>query len=94
MAQPKRTKHRVQIRRPTKGVNVSEYFDTKREAEAFRRKCETAIENGKPIAQNVRSRKTFVDSVAAYLANDAAFTTRKGRALRPSYERDRTEQQR
>jgi integrase len=91
MAEAKSTKHRVQIRRPTKGINVSEYFDTKREADAFRRKIETAIEKGDPIAQNVRSRETFDDAVKAYLADDAAFTTRKGRTLKPSYERDRRE---
>jgi integrase len=91
MPNAKNTKHRVQIRRPTKGINVSEYFDTKRGADAFRRKMESAIESGEPIAQNVRSRETFDDAVTAYLTDDTAFTTRKGRALKPSYERDRRE---
>ncbi len=91
MANAESTRHRVQVRRPTKGVTVSEYFDTKREADAFRRKIETAIERGEPIAQNIRSRETFNDAVTAYLADDAAFTTRKGRVLKPSYERDRRE---
>jgi hypothetical protein len=81
--------YRVQIRRPTKGVHVDEYFTTKRAADAFIRRLEHDIAEGRPVAENTRSRETFSEAVTAYLADPAALTTSKGRALKPSAAKDR-----
>ncbi len=81
--------YRVQIRRPTRGVKLDEYFPTKRAADKFIRDVERAIEDGRPIAQNVEARETFADALAAYLDDPAGMTTAKGRALKPSAARDR-----
>ena len=59
MAQPQqvmragRVYYRVQIRRPSRGVTVDEYFPTKRLAERFLRSVELAIEEGRPVTENV-----------------------------------------
>jgi len=86
-----RAYYRVQIRRPTKGVNVDELFPTKRAAEAFIRRVESAIQEGKPIAENVASRESFADAVVEYLDDPAAATTAKGRPLKRSVVKDRRE---
>jgi integrase len=83
------TYYRVQVRRPTKGIHVDEYFTTKRAADAFIRRLEHDIAEGRPVAENTRSRETFSEAVTAYLADSAALTTSKGRALKPSAEKDR-----
>ncbi|MEQ8783434.1 MAG: site-specific integrase [Roseibium album] len=84
-----KTYYRVQIRRPTKGIEIDQYFTTKRAADAYVRKVESAIADGKPIAENVQSRETFADAVDTYLKDPAGMTTRKGRTLKPSAEKDR-----
>ena len=97
MATPQRIKkngtnyYRVQVRRPSKGVNIDEYFTTKRAADRYLRRISEKIENGEPILQNVQQLHTFVAAVEAYLADPRAFTNSKGRTLSPSYQKDRKE---
>ena len=75
---------RVQVRRPGRGINLDEYFATKRAADAFLRRVERAMEDGAPITQNVRSRETFNDAVTAFLDDPASTQTRKRAALKAS----------
>lgn len=77
-----KTYYRVQIRRPTKGITLDEYFATKRAADKFLRDVTKAIDEGKPITQNVRSRATFADAVETFLADPASKKTRKGEDLK------------
>ena len=55
MAKPQRTTkdgktlYRVQIRRPTKGIKLDEYFPKRRDAEAYIREVEHAIKNARPV---------------------------------------------
>ncbi len=86
-----KTYYRVQIRRPTKGVSVDELFTTKRAADAFIRRVDRAMEEGKPVAENVGSRELFADAVDLYLADPAAMQSRTGRPLKPSAAKDRKE---
>ncbi|MCZ6640677.1 MAG: hypothetical protein O7F71_03805, partial [Gammaproteobacteria bacterium] len=79
----------MQIRRPTKGVNLDEYFSTKRAAERFLRQVEHAIDDGQPITQNVRSSETFEDAVKFYVEDPAAYTTPRRRQLKESARKDR-----
>lgn len=81
--------YRVQIRRPTKGVNLDEYFATKRAADTFLRRVEHAISEGKPIAENVVSRETFTEALEAYLKDPASTSSSNGRQLKKSAEHDR-----
>lgn len=78
---------RVQIRRPSKGITLDEYFTSKRAADAFLRRVQRAIEDGVPITQNVRSRETFHDAAEAFLDDAASSKTTKGVDLKPSAKR-------
>ena len=95
MAQPQqvmragRVYYRVQIRRPSRGVTVDEYFPTKRLAERFLRSVELAIEEGRPVTENVASHETFSAAVEAYLNDPKGMLTANGRPLKPSTIRDR-----
>jgi integrase len=84
-----RTLYRVQIRRPTKGIKVDKYFSKKREADAFIREVEHAIQSGRPITENVQVRKSFSEALTAYLEDPESFKTPKGRELKPSARKDR-----
>jgi len=84
IAKDGRTYYRVQIRRPTKGITLDEWFTTKRGADVFLRRVERALEDGSPIAQNVRSRETFSEAATAFLDDAASSKTNKGRQLKPS----------
>ena len=95
MAKPQRitrngkTYYRVQIRRPKKGINLDEYFTTKRKADSFLRQVEHDISESRPIRQNVRSTETFADAVAVYVEDPEAFLTRKKKPLKASMRKDR-----
>ncbi|WP_373053897.1 tyrosine-type recombinase/integrase [Thioalkalivibrio sp.] len=85
-----RTRYRVQIRKLTRGINITEYFDRKREADAFIREVENAIREGRPITSNVtQARTTFAEAVEAYLKDPGALSTSKRRALKPTAAADR-----
>ena len=84
-----RSSYRVQVRRPTRGVEVDEYFTTKRAAERFIANVERAIDEGRPISQNVQNREKFAAAAEHYLADPQGMTTVNGRALKPSAARDR-----
>ena len=81
--------YRVQIRRPTKGVNLDEYFPTKRAADTYLRRVEHAISEGKPIAENVVSRETFTEALEAYLKDASSTSSSNGRPLKKSADYDR-----
>lgn len=85
-----KTYYRVQIRRPTKGIQIDEYFTTKRAADKYLREAESAIANGQPVAENVQSTETFESAVETYLEDPASLTTPKGRTLKASAAKDRT----
>ena len=95
MAKPQRIKrdgktyYRVQIRRPKKGINLDEYFSTKRAADRFLRQTEHAIDEGRPISQNVLSSETFEDAVKIYVEDPDAYKTPRRRTLKPSAQKDR-----
>ena len=93
MATPQRitrdekTYYRVRIRRPKKGVNVDEYFSTKKEADQFIREVDAATREGRSVVENNATLTTFDDLVEKYLA--APILDRKRRPLKPSAVRDR-----
>ncbi len=86
-----RTLYRVQIRKPTKGLRIDEYFSTKRAAEQFLRRVEHNLDQGEAVAEVSRSRETLAEVVAKALEDPAAFATKGGRPLKPSYVKDRRE---
>ena len=81
--------YRVQIRRPTKGVNLDEYFPTKRAADTYLRRVEHAISEGKPIDENVVSRETFTEALEAYFKDASSTSSSNGRPLKKSADYDR-----
>jgi len=75
--------YRVRIRRPTKGINVDEYFPTKRAAEALIRE----IDLGRTTTKSNATADTLSGLADAYL--NEPFLDRKKRPLKPSVVKDR-----